>query len=307
MVYLLLIFGFVLLIKGADWFVDGSAALADRFKIPPVIIGLTIVAMGTSAPETAVSISAALRGSNDIAVANVVGSNIFNLLMVIGISAVISPFAVKKSIMKSEYPLSIAVAAVLLVMCFISKTLSVFDGIILLIIFTAFVFNMIYQAIKSEDSGNGDIKKMPLIRSIIFIVIGLAAIVLGGDVVVDSATEIAKIFGMSEMLIGLTIVAIGTSLPELVTSVVAAVKGQNDIAVGNVIGSNIFNILLVLGLSSAITPISVSMEAIADVALLTIVSVIAYFMTLTKYRVTRIEGIIMILMYAAYTAYIIIR
>ncbi len=306
MVYLLLIFGFVLLVKGADLFVDGSAALADRFKIPPVIIGLTIVAFGTSAPETAVSISAAIKGSNDIAVANVVGSNIFNLLMVVGVSALISPMAVKKSIMKVEYPLSGIVTLALLVMCMFGGRLSRIDGIILLVIFASFLYYLLVQAKKSNEEGD-EIKKMSLVRSIVLIAIGLTAIVVGGDVVVDSAQNIARAFGMSDMLIGLTIVAIGTSLPELVTSVVASVKGQNDIAIGNVVGSNIFNILLVLGISSSIMPIAINSEAIIDVAILIVVTIAAYLLTVTGYKVRRWEGAVMVGMYVAYTAYIIMR
>ena len=307
MVWLLLVVGFILLVKGADLFVDGSAALADRFKIPAVIIGLTVVAFGTSAPETAVSISAAMKGSNDIAVANVVGSNLFNLLMVIGISSLISPITVKRSILKSEFPLSIAVTGVLLVLCLIGKVLGRIDGIVLLVVFALFLYNLIRQAINANEESGDEIKKMSLIKSLVLIVVGLTAIVIGGDVVVDNAQKIAKMFGMSDMLIGLTIVAIGTSLPELVTSVVAAVKGQNDIAVGNVVGSNIFNVLLVLGISSAITPIAISAEAVVDMIILIGVSALCFIQALSRGKVSRIEGLCMVAVYIAYTAYIIMR
>ncbi len=307
MEYLLLAVGFILLIKGADLFVDGAAAVADRFKIPHIIIGLTVVAFGTSAPEMAVSISAAIKGSNDIAVANVVGSNIFNLLAVVGISALISPIAVKKSIMKSEYPFSIIITLGFLGLCILNGVLSRIDGIILLAIFAIFVFKLIKDAMSGGDGETGEIKSMPVVKSIILISVGLTAVVIGGDVVVDNAKIIAKNFGMSDMLIGLTIVAIGTSLPELVTSVVASKKGENDIALGNVVGSNIFNILLVVGMSSTIKPILVSGEAIMDVALLTVMTIGAFFLTKTRYKVSRTEGGIMVFTYIAYSAYIIMR
>lgn len=319
---LLLIVGFALLVKGADWFVDGSAALAQKFKIPGVVIGLTIVAMGTSAPELAVSTQAAFAGSNQIAVSNVIGSNIFNLLVVLGVCAILSPMNVDEAIMKRDYPISVIIAAILALfigggLIFGSQsipsdftanvgTLERWMGIIILILFVSYITFTIYNAIKNREEGEA-IASMPVVKSLVFIVVGIVAIVFGGDLVVDSAKEIALFFGMSETLVGLTIVAIGTSLPELVTSVVASRKGENGMAIGNVIGSNIFNLLFILGVSSSILPIPVSMESLIDLIVLIVVSVLCYILFKTSKKVNRIEGTIMVAMYVAYTAYAIIR
>lgn len=318
----LLVVGFGLLIKGADLFVDGSSALAQKFKVPGVVIGLTIVAMGTSAPELAVSVSAALSGSNAIAVSNVVGSNIFNLLGVLGVCALISPMAAEKGIMKKDYPLSLIVTAILAI--FVGSkllfggqsipsdftqsvgALERWMGIILLIIFISYIVYTVINALKNRAEGE-EIVSMPVWKSLIFIVIGIAAIVLGGQLVVENAKEIAYFFGMSETLVGLTIVAIGTSLPELVTSVVASKKGQNGMAVGNVVGSNLFNILFILGTSVTINPITVSMESLIDICIVLVISIICYIMFRTSNKVTRGEGAAMVIMYIAYTAYAIIR
>ncbi len=318
----LLLAGFFMLIKGADIFVDGSAALAQKFKIPGVIIGLTVVAMGTSAPELAVSTSAALSGSNAIAVSNVLGSNIFNLLMVLGICAVLSPISVEDTIMKRDFPFSIIITVLLAL--FIGSGiifkgtpipsdftesvggLQIWKGLILLALFIIYLGVTVYFALKNRDNGE-TIAAMPVWKSLIFIVIGITAIIIGGQLVVDNAKAIALFFGMTETLVGLTIVAIGTSLPELVTSVVAAGKGQNGMAVGNVVGSNIFNLLLILGVSSSIHPIAVSMESLIDILILIVTSIICFIFSKTGKKISRIEGIVMVLIYCAYTAYAIIR
>lgn len=316
--YIWLVVGFVLLIKGADLFVEGSSSVAKIFKVPTVIIGLTIVAMGTSAPETSVSISAALQGANDIAVSNVVGSNFFNLLVVVGVCALLQPINITKSLIKRDYPYSIfatvLILAFLVIGLFVSgqPQLTRIDGIILLVAFVFYLVILIRFTLISIATGHKvdveEVKTRSLPVSIIFIVIGLAGVIYGGDFVVNSATAIATTFGMSNTLIGLTIVAIGTSLPELVTSIVAAKKGEADLALGNVIGSNIFNILLVLGISSTVHSIKVEFDSIIDTSLLLIVNVVVLAIVLKKKSsIGKGVGVFMILMYVVYTGYIIGR
>ena len=314
MMYVWLIVGFILLIKGADYFVDGSSSVAKIFRVPSIIIGLTVVAFGTSCPEAAVSITASIEGKNAISLGNVIGSNIFNLLVVTGASAVVMPMAVDKKMLKREFPFSILVAVILL--AFAADTLlrgketnavGRGAGIALLILFVLFVGFMVWSALKNRTQSQEEYKTLSLTRSILYIILGLAAIIVGGQLVVDSATDIARTFGLSETLIGLTIVAMGTSLPELVTSIVAAVKGESDLALGNVIGSNIFNILLILGASATIAPLSVEIEIIYDTIILIGMSVVVYIMAFGKKRIGRIEGLIMLLGYAAYMTYIIMR
>ncbi|MFQ8601728.1 MAG: calcium/sodium antiporter [Anaerovoracaceae bacterium] len=313
----LLIIGFVCLVKGADFFVSGSSAIARYFKIPSFIIGLTIVAFGTSLPEAAVSITAAMREANGIAVGNVLGSNIFNLLIVLGISAIIKSCPVSKAGLKFEYPLSIVAAAMIIVLSAGTGSgtliLSRADGIIILAVFVIFLIVTVRSVISSKNKSNNEIsdikneEDISLLKGFIYSIIGIAGIIIGGDVVVDSATVIAQSFGIDETLIGLTIVAMGTSLPELVTSIVAALKGETDIAIGNVIGSNIFNILFVLGVSVIINPIEVSLFSIYDAAILVIISLIVLIPMVKNKSLTRSWGFIMVLMYAAYLYYIITR
>lgn len=316
--YIWLVVGFVLLIKGADLFVEGSSSVAKIFKVPTVIIGLTIVAMGTSAPETSVSISAALQGANEIAVSNVVGSNFFNLLVVVGVCALLQPINITKSLIKRDYPYSIfatvLILAFLVIGLFVSgqPQLTRIDGIILLVAFVFYLVILIRFTLISIATGHKvdveEVKTRSLPVSIIFIVIGLAGVIYGGDFVVNSATAIATTFGMSNTLIGLTIVAIGTSLPELVTSIVAAKKGEADLALGNVIGSNIFNLLLVLGISSTVHTIEVKFDSIIDTSLLLIVNVVVLAIVLKKKSsIGKGVGVFMILMYVVYTGYIIGR
>ena len=318
---LLLIVGFAALVKGADFFVDGSSALARTFKVPGVIIGLTIVALGTSAPELAVSASAAIQGANEIALSNVVGSNIFNLLMVLGVCAIIRPIPIEKVILKRDFPLSIIVTAalfgVLAIPLFTGKAqwtapvstvvseVSRPIGIGLLVIFAAYMAFLIYVSRKNPTEDDLA-ENMPVWNSLLLILIGLACIVIGGQLVVENAKSIAAAFGMSETLIGLTVVALGTSLPELVTSIVAARKGEHGMAVGNVVGSNIFNLMFILGISSTIHPVAVNLASVTDLAILVVVSVAAYIFSLTN-KISRIEGVLMVLMYIGTMAYAIIR
>ena len=317
----LLILGFVALIKGADIFVDGSSSLAAIFKVPSVIIGLTIVAMGTSAPELAVSTSAALKGSNEIALSNVVGSNLFNLLMVLGVCAVIKPVPIDGIIKKRDYPFSIIITALLFAALGIGvvsstdfSSLKMNDnvtivsrpiGIALLALFFAYIAFLIYSAKKNKTEGEA-VKTMSPLKSVIFILLGVGLIIAGGQFVVNSAKYIAAALGMSETLIGLTVVAMGTSLPELVTSVVASRKGENGLAVGNVVGSNVFNILLILGVSSSLHPIPVNFASMIDFAILIVASVMVYVFCLTK-KINRPEGAVMILTYAGTIVFAALR
>ena len=306
----LLVIGFALLVKGADLFVDGAVGISRRLRIPAVVVGLTIVAFGTSAPEASVSVAAALAGSNGIAVGNVLGSNMFNLLVVTGLSAIFMALPVSKGILKRDYPFMLLITAVMLGMfLFVTPNdLSRADGIILLILFVFFIVYTVIGALKSRSSQPEEEGETPgLFKSLLISVIGIAAIVIGGDLVVDNATAVAIAWGMDEILVGLTIVACGTSLPELVTSVVASRKGENDIAVGNVVGSNIFNILLVLGLSSTINPIGVGGEVIIDTVILIAVCVIFAVPMYKNKRLGRVSGVLMVLTYAVYLTYIIMR
>ena len=322
---LTLIFGFVLLVKGADFFVEGSSSVAKKMKVPSIIIGLTIVAMGTSLPEAAVSISASIQGNNTLAISNAIGSNIFNLMVVIGMCAILSYVPVEKSTLKKDFPLSVICAALLLILGYIGMTLGHLDGIILLILFALFIISMVKEvtnkrqqasqadSLQSESTSTNnedkedDIVEMSSLECLLSIIGGMTAIVIGGDLVVDSATSIATAFGLSQTLIGLTIVSMGTSLPELVTSVVAAKKGEVDMALGNAIGSNIFNILMVLGLTACISPVAFITENIIDIVILIVFSVIVWICAWKKEGLGRKEGIAMVAMYAVYMVYICIR
>ena len=317
---IILVIGFALLMKGADYFVEGSSSVAKRLYIPSMIIGMTIVAMGTSLPECAVSVTASLAGNNTLAVSNVVGSNIFNLMVVCGACALFAPLTIKKDTLVKEFPLSIICSVLLIALGYVGMKLGHIDGIVFLILFAGYLVWMINsvkkaRAVHKEDelmkeSGEyveDEIRIIPMWKSILFIVGGMIAIKFGGDFVVDSASDIALSFGISQTLIGLTIVAMGTSLPELVTSLVAAKKGEVDMALGNVIGSDIFNILFVLGIATVISPISFLMENVIDIILLIIMSVIVLAFAWTRQQINRKEGILMLLMYAAYMVYICVR
>ena len=316
MSYLFLIIGFALLVKGADWFVEGASSIARSFKIPSIIIGLTIVAFGTSAPEAAVSFTAALQGNNDIAIGNVVGSNIFNLLAVVGVASIIYPLSVKKSTIIKEFPFAILSALVLWVLShdiilqgYSKNFLSKADGLILLALFGIFMYYLIEMALTSKeemDIEEGK-KNITVSKAIVLSLIGLVGIILGGKWVVDSASVIAVNWGMSENLVGLTIVAVGTSLPEFVTSVVAATKKESDIAIGNVLGSNLFNIFFILGTSAIISPVAVNSIVFFDMIFMLIVTVITFILAGTRRTINKPEGILLVLMYIGYMAYILIR
>lgn len=312
----LLLVGFVFLIKGADFFVDGASEIAKAFRIPSVVIGLTIVSMGTSLPELAVSVTSAIKGVEGIAIGNVVGSNIVNLMLVAGLTAVIIPINVEKSLLTKDLPFSlVSAAAVLLVTAdmFFAKssanTITRADGIILLMFFGLYMYSVANYALsnKTEEPESEDDEKKPLWKSILITILGLAGIIAGGQLTINSAEFIAKAAGMSDRLIGLTIIAFGTSLPELIISLVAAIKGENDIAMGNVVGSNIFNILFILGIATVIRPLSVEAASFTDIFVLLFCSATVWIMAKPKLRLNRFCGIIMVLIYAAYTSYIFIK
>ena len=308
--YILLVGGFVLLIKGADFFVDGSSAAAKMLKVPSIIIGMTIVAMGTSLPETSVSVAASLAGKNDLAVSNVIGSNIFNLMVVSGMCTILCPLAIEKDALKRDFPISIAAAGILMGMGWLGSKVGHIDGLILLVLFAGFLWLMVSSAKKarSESAGSDEeYKTMPVWKCGLLIAGGSAAIAIGGKMVVSGASDIARTFGMSDNLIGMTIVALGTSLPELVTSIVAARKNEVDMALGNVIGSNIFNILFVLGIAAFISPVAFTMENIIDSAVLILMSGLVLAFCAKSKKLVRWNGIVMVLLYAGYTTYIIMR
>ena len=302
---LLLALGFVMLVKGADWFVDGASNIAAKFKIPQLVIGLTIVAMGTSAPEAAVSITAALQGSADITIGNIVGSNIINVLVILGLSAVIIPIAVAKSTVHIETPFLIGISVVLLLLG-LDGTISLLDGIILVILFLVYLGYLLYMAKKNPEEPE-ETKELKLWQAILATVVGLVLIVFGSDFAVDAASEIARVLGLSERFIGLTIVALGTSLPELFTSVTAARKGNADIAIGNIVGSNVFNILFVVGLSSLVTPVPFASSFVVDMLVAIAAVVFLLLATLKNKKLVRWHGAVMLLGYVAYFIYLLIK
>lgn len=315
MSFIILIIGFFFLIKGADLFVDGTSSIARKFNVPPMVIGLTIVAMGTSAPEAAVSITSSLAGQNDMSVANVVGSNFFNILVVLGVSSVLAKLPVEKNTIKKDTPFLILVSLLLLLFG-INMNVSRIEGIIFLILFAYFLYYTVMSAKTASSESVAETattselevgKEMPMVKTILLSIVGIIGIVLGGDMVVNSATNIATSFGMSANLVGLTIVAIGTSLPEFVTSVIAVKKGETEIAIGNVIGSNIFNILLVLGLAATISPINISMFALIDVVFMFAITILLYLFIKKSNSLVKYQGIIFIVVYLIYMTYTIIR
>lgn len=310
---LLLIVGMFLLVKGADLFVDGASGIAKKLKIPTLIIGLTLVSIGTSAPELSVSISASLQDANNMSFGNIVGSNIFNTLVVIGVSALFVPLTVSKDMKKYDFPILFGIYTALLVFTFVLSPLTVtrIEAAILFALFFIYTFFLIIRSKKQggedeEEEANGaKVRKWYL--DVIFSAIGLAGIIIGGDFVVDGAKVIAASLGMSDLLIGLTIVAVGTSLPELVTSIVAARKGEHDIAIGNAVGSCMFNVILILGTATLICPVSVEWSAITDVILMLVSALAAWLISFKSGKLGKIPGMIFILVYAVYLAYIILR
>ena len=299
----LLSLGFLLLVKGADWFVDGASGIATKLRIPQLVIGLTIVAMGTSAPEAAVSISAALKGSADITIGNIVGSNILNILIILGLASVIVPIAVARSTIRVDIPFMLAITGVLLALGW-DRTISLMDGVILLVLFLGYLGYMLYMAKRGGDEGT-EIKNLKLWQALLYTVLGLVLIVWGANVAVDAATALARLFGLSERFIGLTVVALGTSLPELFTSVAAARKGNADIAIGNIVGSNIFNILFIVGLSAVIVPVPFAVNFRIDTVVAFAAGVILLLCSLGHKKLLRRHGIFMLLAYGAYFMYLL--
>lgn len=301
--YIILLIGFIMLIKGADVFVDCSSAIAKRFGIPSIIVGLTIVAMGTSAPEFSVSVQSALAGMNDMSIANVIGSNMFNLLVVLGLSSVVNKLKINNY--KDVYIM--LVVGLIMLICSADGLLNVFDGALLLVIFTFYILSLIFKAYNGNQKEETEEKQKSLITTIVLSILGLGAIIWGGDLVVNSASAIAQQLGMSENLVGLTVVAIGTSLPELVTSLVATKKGEVDIAVGNVVGSNIFNMLLILGTSSIINPMTVAYFTFLDILFIIGAMVMFILMTYSSKTLNKEKGLPLVLVYIIYIIFTIIR
>jgi len=328
LVFALLVVGFVFLIKGADYFVEGSSSIAKQFNVPAVIIGLTIVAMGTSLPETSVSVTASLVNNNALAISNAVGSNIFNLMVVIGICAIMTPVPVGRDTIIKDIPFSGFCALLLLVLgvlgfigasgidFFVDMTLGHIDGVVLLLFFTLYLVSLVKrtithikagEAVEVEGGSDEEIELLPTWKSILFIICGGAAIALGGDLTVNTASRIATQFGMSQTLVGLTIVSVGTSLPELVTSVVAARKNQIGMALGNAIGSNVFNFLMVLGIAATISPITFITENIIDIIVLLLFTLAVWALSAKEKVLSRGSGVVMVVLYAIYAVYICVR
>lgn len=304
--FLLLVLGFVMLVKGADWFVDGAAGIADRFGIPQLVIGLTIVAMGTSAPEAAVSITAALKGSAAITIGNVVGSNIMNILVILGITSVIVTVAVAKSTVRYEIPYMLFITVLLMIFGYTGGTISRVEGIGLWIAFIVYLAYLFIMAKKNKEAVEEEGKKKPVWLLILLAIVGVVLVVWGSDISVDAATELAKAVGLSDRFIGLTIVAFGTSLPELVTSTSAALKGKADIAIGNIVGSNIFNILFVVGTTALITPVVFEMGFLIDFLVAIAAGVLLWLCVFKDQKLNRTGGILMLVGYAAYFVYLMV-
>ena len=300
---ILLVAGFAMLMKGADWFVDGAAGIAARFGIPQLVIGLTIVAMGTSAPEAAVSITAALGGNAGITIGNIIGSNILNVLLILGITASITAVAVQHSTVKWEMPFMHVITIVLAVLGLTGREIVLWEGIVL---WALFLLYLGYLFIMTKNGGDQEQEELiPLWKQLLMLVVGIFAIVFGSDLTVDNATIIAQALGMDDRLIGLTIVAFGTSLPELVTSVTAARKGKADIAIGNIVGSNIFNILFVVGTTALITPVAFAGGFLIDSAIALAAGLILWFGVMKEHQLKRPVGIVMLVAYAVYFVYLL--
>lgn len=301
---ILLVIGFVMLIKGADLFVEGAASIAERFGIPQLVVGLTIVAMGTSAPEAAVSIASALKGSADITVGNVVGSNVLNVFVILGLTAVITMVPVGITTVKYEIPYMILITVLFLGMGITGNKITLVEGVFLWIAFIAYLVYLLFQAKKNKEETQEENKK-PMWLLFLLTVGGLALVVWGSDVTVDAASNIAKAMGMSERFIGLTIVALGTSLPELCTSVSAATKGKADIAIGNIVGSNVFNILFVVGTTALITPVAFAQNFVVDTTMAILAGVLLWVAVVLQKGLKRMAGVIMLVAYAGYFVYLI--
>lgn len=303
--FVLLAVGFLMLVKGADVFVDGAAGIADKFGIPQLVIGLTIVAMGTSAPEAAVSITAALKENADITIGNIVGSNILNILIILGITSVIVAVSVQKSTVRYEIPFMLVITVMLAIFGYTSGHITFWEGIIFWIAFTIYLAYLFIMAMNNKEEVE-ETKKRPVWMLLLFVVIGIVLVVWGSDVTVDAATRIARAAGLSQRFIGLTIVALGTSLPELVTSVSAARKGKADIAIGNIVGSNIFNILFVVGTTALITPVVFKPEFMIDTMISLAAGILLWLCVFRDRKLDRAGGIIMLLGYVAYFVYLVV-
>ena len=301
----LLVVGFVLLVKGADWFVEGVAGIAEKFGIPQLVIGLTIVVMGTSAPEAAVSITSATKGNAGITIGNVVGSNILNVLVILGLTAVITRVAVQKSTIRYEIPFMLVITLALLGLGLSGNEISFVEGIILWVLFIIYMAYLFYMAKKQKEEVE-DSKEQPVWKLILLGVVGAVLVVWGADISVDAASAIAKMFGMSDRLIGLTIVALGTSLPELVTSVTAARKGKADIAIGNIVGSNVFNILFVVGTTALVTPVIFESKFVIDMLVAFGAGVLLWLGVMKNKELRRPAGVLMLLAYAGYFVYLLL-
>lgn len=305
----LLIIGMFLLIKGADWFVEGAAAIARSFHIPSLVIGLTLVSVGTSMPEFSVSLTSSLQGLNDMSFGNVIGSNIFNTFVVIGVSACLTPVVVSKDMQKYDLPILVGIYTILAIFAFVISP-NVINLVESIIIFSLTIFYTVFLILRSKKQPQveeEETKKRKWWINVILVVVGLAGIILGGNLVVNNASAIAMKLGMSELLVGLTIVAVGTSLPELVTSIVAAKKGENDIAIGNAIGSCIFNIVLILGFCSMFSPATVEFSSLVDVIVMIASAVIIFLFSLKSKKITLWQGITMVVIYGGYLTYIVLR
>lgn len=308
--FIYLILGFILLVRGADDFVAGASSLARKMGIPALIVGLTVVAFGTSAPELTVSITAGMKGANALAISNVLGSNLFNMLVVIGGCALFAPQVTDKSLLKRDWPFTITACALLFLMIVLDWTLSRLDGLLLLGLFFFVITTQIRAGLQDRNALHAEQEDVSEIKNPVMIglriVMGLVFIVLGGNLCVESATEIAYLFGLSETIVGLTVVSVGTSLPELVTSVVATRKGEREIAIGNVVGSNLFNVLLILSISSILTPIQVERNAIIDSLFVVMISCFLFYFA-SKNKINRGTGISMLLCYVIYMVYVVVR
>ncbi len=304
---LLLVIGIIVVIKGADWLTSGAVGMAERIGVPQIIIGLTIVAMGTSMPEFFVSLMSAINGTPDLAVGNIVGSNIFNALLIVGCAAMVAPIAIQRTTVKKDIPVAVF-ASLLLMGMTLDGQISRIDAAILFVIFLAYLWITLRGAKTEGGSSQEEEKKpMPVLKAGILVIIGLACLIFGSDVFVDNATAIAHAMGISDAVIGLTIVAGGTSLPELATSVVAAKKGNSGIAIGNVLGSNVFNILMILGVTGLITPMTISGITIVDLSMMVISMILLWLFSFTKYRIERWEGVLLAAIFIGYISWLVVN
>ena len=304
---LLLVIGIIVVIKGADWLTSGAVGMAERIGVPQIIIGLTIVAMGTSMPEFFVSLLSAINGTPDLAVGNIVGSNIFNALLIVGCAAMVAPIAIQRTTVKKDIPVAVF-ASLLLMGMTLDGQISRIDAAILFVIFLAYLWITLRGAKTEEGAGQEEEKKpMPVLKAVILVFVGLACLIFGSDVFVDNATAIAHAMGISDAVIGLTIVAGGTSLPELATSVVAAKKGNSGIAIGNVLGSNVFNILMILGVTGLITPMIISGITIVDLSMMVISMILLWLFSITKYRIERWEGVLLAAIFIGYISWLVVN